>query len=212
MAHPYALTDDHEPIDIIERAIFYSNSQNVIVAEDNISQLLTFRTEREQEGIDLSKKSFFFDYISLADGELHNTPLQTPAIERLEEDTTEYILIEVPILYEYTVKAGSLKFAISATESVLTPEGDEPVGTGDRQYVWQTLPSTLTIKPNLGKRHSVPNIQNVTTDYEGLITTIDTLAEDVDAIITSDVYNADAGEDNNGEVILDGGTPTGEGE
>lgn len=212
MAHPYALTDDHEPIDIIERAIFYSNSQNVIVAEDNISQLLTFRTERKQEGIDLLTKVFFFDYISLEDGELYNTPLQTPTSETLGEDPTEYILIEVPMLYEHTRKAGSLKFAISATESSLTPEGDEPIGTGDRQYVWQTLPSTLTIKPNLGKRPSVPNIQNVTTDYEGLITTIDTLAEDIDAIITSDVYNADAGEDNNGEVILDGGTPTGEGE
>lgn len=213
MAKPYGLTDDHEPIDVINRQIYYSNSQNIVVAEDNISQLLTFRTEQMQEGIDLTSKKLYFDYISLNDGEVHSTPLQSPVIEEQDGEATGCILIEVPMLYEHTQKAGSLRFALSATEDVTTPEGgDSPVGTGDRQYVWQTKPSALTIQANLGKRPAVPSIENVSTGLEELITEIENLSSDLDAIQQSDIYNADAGDNYDGEVIFDGGDSTTEDE
>ena len=47
---PYGMTDQHEPVDIVDRDILISNNQNVLVAEDNISQCITFRIPQFYDG------------------------------------------------------------------------------------------------------------------------------------------------------------------
>lgn len=206
----YGLIDDHEPIDIIERQIFYSNQQNVIVAEDNISQLLTYRTERYQEGIDLMSKTLFFDYLDPLTNVLYNSKIKSIVEEKNDEgELTGMVLIQVPVIYEYTQIAGLLNYAISAIDfETTTSEEAGDSSSVSRQYIWQTLPSALTIKPNLAKRNAEPNVQNVATGYEELITTVETLGDDVEAILASDIYNADSGESEDGEVVFDGGDST----
>ena len=47
----YGLVDTDEPVDIIERTISFGNKQNILVGEDNISQLITFRMPAEYEAL-----------------------------------------------------------------------------------------------------------------------------------------------------------------
>lgn len=199
---PFGLTDMHEPVDIKDRNILFSNNQNVILAEDNISQSITFRMPRFYDGIDLASKSLFFDYIDLETEELKNLSLAKEYILTdiyLDGDPVEYMTVAWAVPYEVTKKAGKVKFALSAIDlTSLTP--DE--ATGDvRQYIWQTNGATLEIKPNLHKRNEIPINDVQSTALEDLIS-------EIDAIKSSDIYNADASDPQDGEVLLTCGGAT----
>ena len=225
------MTDQHEPIDIDDRDILISNNQNVLIAEDNISQCITFRIPQYYDGIDLFTKYLYLDYIEevlelnpetsamVSVKKLYNLSLDAykEVKDVIENEGTEeaitkpYIYITWAVPYEITKKAGAISFAISAIDSVDNLTSDPATGS-IRQYVWQTKPSTLTIQPNLFKRNQTPVVnEEERTFVENLFDTleiinqdIDMVEEDVQEIRDSDIYKIDE-QYGNGEVEFDGG-------
>ena len=217
--YPYGLTDQHEPIDINDRDIMMSDNKNTLVAEDNVSQCMTFRLPKLYDGVDLMSKRFFFDYLDSETQEFLSLPIycvkeyEVSESESLPEVDGGYIVLEIAIPYEVTKKEGSVPFAISAIDLDALSGGDAQGIEGFRQYVWQTKPSTLTIQRNLGKRPATPIIPSdgptglelIFESIEELNTEVETLTTDVEEIKNSDIYNLDPdGLDN--EIILDSGT------
>lgn len=180
------MTDEHEPIEVNEqRMIVIANNQNVLVAEDNISQCITFKLKRYQDGIDLLDKNIYVDFIS-KDSE-NNSKLYNDLLSKdsVEEDG-DYFTIAWVVPYTVTKNAGTVKFSISA------------VGTEEENYyIWQTQPSQLTILPNLHKRNET------IVDPADELSIFANLQRDIDSIKTSDIYKLDTENDN--EVILGGG-------
>lgn len=224
---PYGLTDQHEPIEIVDRKIVVTNNQNVLVAEDNISQAITFRIPRMYDGIDLRSKDLYFDYVKKVDGveKLFNIPLSNyggvegadyiTVIQDEKDSSIEYLMVPFAVPYEITQEAGTIKFAISAVD--LSTTTDSIRGTV-RQYVWQTLPATLTIQPNLFKRNAAPINGEEASGSELLIEAIEALEltteeltdnmssaiDEIEEIKSSDIYALDATGDD-GEVIFSAG-------
>ena len=223
---PYGLTDSHEPIEIIDKKIIITNNQNVLVAEDNISQCLTFRLNRFYDGIDLKTKDLYFDYVTeIIDPETGITKEDVFSIRLnhfensedgyVQEEGTDYLLISFAVPYEIVSKAGEIAFDLSATEQSLTHDA---ITGNARQYVWQTLPSVLTIEPNLFKRKAIPQSSTQQTGNEELLRVIDALEQTtqelaqadiaikqrISSIEGSDIYNLDT-DANDDEVIVGGG-------
>ena len=228
---PYGMTDQHEPVDIVDRDILISNNQNVLVAEDNISQCITFRIPQFYDGIDLSTKHLYLDYIEevleldpetaamVSVKKLYNLSLVTyKEVKEITENegtedeiTTSYLYIAWAVPSEITKTARSVPFAITAMDNVdnLTTDPD----TGNvRQYIWQTKPSTLTIQPNLFKRNTTPiakdeertMVEQLYNELAIINENIDMVEEDVQEIRDSDIYKIDDTQ-TDGEVEFDGG-------
>lgn len=207
------MTDWHEPIEIVDRDIIMTNNQNVLLAQDNISQMITFKMHRYYENIDLSAKNIWIDFIDPASQELRHIHLYDPNPEEGEDysDNIEildsesgraqdaYMLLKWVVPYAITKKAGRIKFAISAI-------GDN-LASINVYYVWQTKPAELIIQPNLALRDELP--ENVDTDELSIISeladSVNNLQQQVNEIQESDVYSVDFGDKNDGEVILDAG-------
>jgi hypothetical protein len=74
---------------------------------------------RFYDGIDLSEKSLFLDYIDRTTNELFNLPLKYISTGiYINDDTTEYMTIEWAAPYEVTKDAGTVKFALSAMDTL----------------------------------------------------------------------------------------------
>ena len=174
----FGLTDEDEPVDIIDRNIIFSNKQNIVLAEDNISQCITFRLARFYEGIDFMTKDIYVDYVSLYDNKIYSRQITKDIIKTEFLNEIEYILIPWVLTYNITRQAGTLKFDISAIDNLETLTQDK------YQYVWQTSPSSLTILPNLGKRAIFPVSPEDNSDSEKMLNAIkelqDLTANDVD--------------------------------
>lgn len=228
---PYGMTDQHEPVDIIDRDILISNNQNVLVAEDNISQCITFRIPQFYDGIDLSTKYLYLDYVEevleldpatavmVPVKKLYNLSLDAykEVKEIIENEGTEdeiitpYLYITWAVPSEVTKTARSVPFAITAMDNMDNLTTDPATGNV-RQYIWQTKPSTLIIQPNLFKRNTTP----IATDEERTMVeqlynelalineNIDIVEGDVQEIKDSDIYNIDDPQID-GEVEFDGG-------
>ena len=215
----YGLMDSHEPIEIVDRDIIITNNQNVLIAEDNISQCITFRMSRYYEGIDLRTKDIYFDYVTKEDGQdlLCNIKLtnlgnanENDYIQLENINGIEYMLIPFAVPYAVVKSARTVPFALSAVD----PEGmktiDEKTGHGTG-YVWQTKPSSLIVQPNLFKRNSVPQddptipeADEIMETLRALTDTTEQLTEAVEEIQESDIYNLDD-DSADGVVNLGGG-------
>lgn len=200
--YPYGLTDEHEPIDIVDRTIQMTKNKNTLVAEDNVSQCLTFRLPKFYDGIDLSTKRFFFDYLD-NDKQFLSLPIYCVNDYAIKEGETlpeniDYLALEIAIPYEITSLKSPVSFAISAIDMDILSGGDENGLEPLRQYVWQTQPATLTIAENLGTRPIAPIVP------EGSSSGLETLIKDVEALKNSDIYGIDAISNDN-EVIFGGG-------
>lgn len=192
------MTDEHEPIDIDDRDIKISNNQNILVAEDNVSQCITFRMAKTYDGIDLTAedKAIYIDFIDSEDASLYNILIDKENITTDEVDPS-LILIKWVVPYAITKKAGSVSFAISVIGS-----------SEDEYYIWQTKPSQLIIQPNLHKRNDTPNESNDDLNVLGeLQAQVNTLNDEVTAIKESDVYNLDANSTDSEVIIGGGGAP-----
>lgn len=190
------MTDEHEPVDIDDRDIQISNNQNVLVAEDNISQCITFRMAKYYDGIDLTTKDLYIDFVDIEDNSLYNILINK---EDITDDLAnpEFILIKWVVPYAITKKAGTVSFAISAVGEV---EED--------YYIWQTKPSVLIIQPNLHKRNETPSESGDNLHVLGnLIAQVDTLSDDVTVIKESDIYQLDSDSDDHEVIIGGGGAP-----
>ena len=221
----YGLTDDDAPIEIYDRDIVMS-TVNTLIAEDNISQCLRFRMPRFYDGIDLSTKEIYFDYLKEVEEDeervtklfnilIHNgeASSKTIEIESLEENGTpvDYLIISFTVPYAVIDKAGTIPFALSAVDAIgeFTTEDGEKENPDNpenyaTQYVWQTKPAYLTITANLFKRGSVPATNTTINAVEELLAGIDQLNRDVETIQSSDIYNADNNEEL-GELEIGGG-------
>ena len=222
--YPYGLTDDHAPIDIIDRDIMVSKNQNVLVAEDNVSQCIRFRMARYYDGIDLYDKYIYIDYIQ--DGEVRNISIPKDYIDLETIEKVQYITIKWAVPYTITKKAGTVAFDISASDLLATS------GTGEsfepkRQYVWQTKPSKLVIVNNLGPRNTLPSgdgedippesfnalvqvveqttqqLEQTNQQLEEATQQIEVQAQQIEEIKKSDIYELDTIDDD--VVILGGG-------
>lgn len=209
-----AISDQHKAIEIEDRTIKMTQA-NVIIAEDNNSQCITFKMSKTYDGIDLyediqaESKNCFIDYVLPNDESktLYNLKiLKTNVIVDPEDDTK--MLIKWLVSYNVTQTEGTVQFAISICG---IEEGD--------YYIWQTAPANLVISPNLHKRNEsiviepdndyqqvrkeIFELQGNVTTLQGDVATLDTRLDNIE---TSDVLNADDdGESVNYEVLFSGG-------
>ena len=213
------ITDAHKPIEIIDRSIkLPATDQISLMAEDNVSQCITFRMPKFYDKVDFTKKKIYLDFIDLKPAAEFSTPLRNmllyqPGDEALVEETIddiEYINVKWIVPYAATKVAGGLKIALSVV-------GD--VNDGVDYYIWQTEPATLTIKPNLYKRTDaaidISPMLNPIADLEAQVTVldheVDTLETDVQTIKDSDIYNLDENPGDQTIILGGGGAPTGTG-
>ena len=118
--YPYGMTDDNEPIDIIDRDILISMNQNVLVAQDNVSQCIRFRMPRWYEGIDLYDKDIYIDYINNDDNKIYSIPIPPEYISlgaEVEGKAEKYMILNWPVSYSITKNPGTVTFAILAMDS-----------------------------------------------------------------------------------------------
>lgn len=127
----YGLSDKNEPIDIVDRSIVFGKSQNTIVGEDNISQLITFRMPQYYDGIDMATKEFYLDYVSPS-GELFNLPLINKEVKELSvgdaQEPEPYLYFYWPVPYDITKYNKNISFAISAIDIGLTSDAPDANG------------------------------------------------------------------------------------
>ena len=206
--NPYGLIDDEEPIEISDdRIIMMRKSKNTIMAEDNVSEILTFRVKQYQDNIDLNSKAIYFDYIALDDEkqEIKSLPIYSRAIETMTVGNTQtpYLLLRFAVPYILTKQSGEIHFAISAIDEGLN-SGDENYEE-PAMYVWQTQPAKLTILSNLGKRPFTPiTPENETPSLTPVLERLGAAEQDIVAIKGSDIYELDENPTDD-EIILSGG-------
>lgn len=196
----YGLTDQDEPVDIIGRTISFSNKQNELVAEDNISQLITFRMPKTYEGIEMFEKVFYLDYLPPSKTEPFNIEIINKKI------IDDYLYLYWPVPYEVTKYGINLPIAISAIDLGMTSDSADENGAVNskaQQYIWQTYPATLQIKKNLAKRNSAPISEG--DDPSSLINLLTELEKRQDELEASDIYNLDSVNPFDGEIVLTGG-------
>ena len=199
----WGLTDMHEPIDIIDKEIMIGNNQNVLVAEDNISQGITFRMLRNYDGIDLSSKNIYAEYIPIGSDVIFRDLIKTGNINLAPDKPSngsneeDYISILWEVTVNTTRQPGIVPFAICAedAENRLT-SNDQGIS---RQYVWQTLPSQIIIQKNLGRRESSIAEPNGQTLSEQLLMHMDN---------TFVKFNNDTPTDSNDDVLTSGSDET----
>lgn len=187
-----SLDDEHNALLIVDRTIQVVANQVMLVAEDNLSQQIRFKIRKKYDNISFlnpEKKIVYIDYIP-ADWEnvkeelINSAPSlpveQQEALRNMtfihstvvieETDNPEYCYIRWNVPYLATIKAGTLKIAISIENVDNQDQNDEAI------YLWQTLPATLTVQPNIGIRKQKGNINVVTTDLiDARITAIEEL-------------------------------------
>ena len=160
--------------------------------------------EPTYEGIAMINKQFYFDYLT-PDRQLFNLELIN---KELKTDATgkEYLYLYFPVPYEVTQYGRNIPFAISAIDLGLTSDAADANGAVNpkaQQYIWQTLPATLFVLANLAKRNEVPLSSG--DDASTLVALLNELDNRQTAIEESDIYNLDAEQPTNQEVILNGG-------
>lgn len=206
------MTDQHKPIDIVDRRIVMPSAENIsLIAEDNVSQCLTFRIPQKYDGVDFTKKTIYVDFIDLQPGKESLTPLRNmrlyaPGDEaNLESiDGVDYMLVKWVVPYAATKKAGTLTIALSVVGSI---------EDGADYYIWQTQPASLTIKPNLYKRADaavdISPILNPLGNLEAQVMVLDheveTLDGEVQDIKNSDIYALDGEAPSDNEILFNGG-------
>lgn len=139
--------DEHGALRVNERTIDVSHNTNTLVAEDNLSQVITFLIKEKYDGISFldDTKKVCVEYVPVgyvpAEGykDFYSDEISVKyyAADVEEEERWMYLKWKVPRAATYY--AGQMPFAISVTDN----EG----------YVWQTIPAYLTILPNIGRRN-----------------------------------------------------------
>lgn len=196
--------DEHEPIYIIGRQINPITAQ--IVAEDANSQQFTFYIKKKYDGVSFvdESKAIYADYIPVNKEDL---PLNTNFLsDRLaivyenaippHEQESEWILLKWSLPYLATKTAGVVNFQIS----VINAYGD------NREYTWQTLPSSFKVSKNLAPRGDTILTPEETTILSELIDDVNEIKEDVNALEVFVGNQADDDLGNDFEILISGGS------
>ena len=147
--------DDHATIMIENRTISVIDDAFTLVAEDNRSQLITFSIHKYYDGISFldESKSIYIDYVPAGYKPIDDEPaffsdeIKTRYVDSTDENR---IVLEWLVPYGFTQFAGDVLFSLA----VIGLDG----------YVWQTFPTKVEIKKNLGLR---PNSPVTPADPEG---------------------------------------------
>lgn len=214
------ISDEHEPVDVDLKAreIHFSNNQNVLVQEDNISQAITFRFQRYYDGIDLADENipFYVDYLDPTMKDETFNPDGVVSIEinadsfssvyivqrEIDGELKDFIYLHWVVPFSITKKAGKVTMALAFG----IQNGDHIYGY-EGTYLLQTKATTLQIVPNIGHK------QNGTSTPEGEINVVTEIKEELvkvnetlEEIQSSDSYNIDSDDDDdNGVVYIDAG-------
>lgn len=130
----YELRDYENLIPIKGRFIDMTQNKNIIIQHDHKSEVISFKMERFQDGIDVSKKKIFIKYVNA-----ENEKLRSKAVNVVVDDN--YIIFSWLITHTVSKSAGIVHFIV---EIVGTPDEE-----GKDWYWWNTEVATLTILPTL---------------------------------------------------------------
>lgn len=203
-----SMIDQHNALMIKDKTITVVNKEVMLVAEDHLSQEITFLIKEKYDGISFldETKKVYVDYIPVGYAPQAGEPsflsdnhiVRSYAPNTTDGDNWIYLRWRVP--NTATRKAGKLSFALAVLGS---------------DYVWQTQPASLTVYPNIGFRGteepfipSEPESDEALTELEERISTIEenylsmTGAGNEYGLVSS----ADDGDD---EILLGGGSANG---
>lgn len=201
-----AMVDQHNALVVKDRTITVVNKEVMLVAEDHLSQEITFLIKEKYDGISFldETKKVYVDYIPVGYKPQEGQPaffsdnriIRSYAPSEENEDNWIYLRWRVP--NTATRKAGQLSFAIA----VLGPE-----------YVWQTQPAALTVYPNIGFRGT--DIPFVPTDPEEALTELEDRISNIEenyisvAGINNEYGLVSSADDGDDELLLGGGSANG---
>lgn len=129
----FELRDLEKAITITKRHINMNENENYIVKDDHNSQLVTFKIDRFQDAIDISKKKIYIKFIN-ADGEGY----LSKAVNIIKDE--EYVYFSWLITSQVTTQEGFVNFNIDIT-------GENT--SQDNWYKWQTSPASIQVLPTL---------------------------------------------------------------
>lgn len=159
--------DVEAPFEIKNRTINIPIEKEFAVSLDNYSQIITFKIDRYQEGMDLTTKIISIKFIN-ANGESD----RTNAVNVLSDEN--YVYFGWILSNRETYVAGKVNFAI------------EFLGYDEKNnlYVWQTLPSVINIEKGLEVDGSIVQpsptwVQNWTEQSQSILKTITTMRDEV---------------------------------
>lgn len=183
------LEDEHPTLRIDKRTIVTSNNTNLLIAQDSLSQQISFEIKECYDGVSFldNTKKIYVDFIP---SDYHPT-IDQPAFYSSKILTKESIIREgeswmrfkwnVP--FRATRAAGSLKIAVAITDN--------------KGYVWQTSPTALTVLPNIGLRPAIPQApEDNETDASEIAGKIQTLEEFV-----MNLNNVESIDEENGIIV-----------
>ena len=166
------LVDEHSPLEVHERTITVTNNSNVLVAQDSRSQCITFLIKEKYDGISFldETKEIFVDFIpadykpGLGDPAFFSDLIKVREWKpKTNESDEQWIYLKWIVPFAATKTAGDLTIALAVLNN--------------STYIWQTVPTKLTVLPNIGLRPAVPVTPDGEPASENLIEYIGTLED-----------------------------------
>ena len=145
------LVDEHSPLEVHERTIVVSKNSNILVAQDSRSQCITFMIKEKYDGISFldQTKEIFVDFIPVGykpdEGEpafFSDLIKVREWMPKVNESDEQWILLKWIVPFAATKTAGDVTIALAVLDNAT--------------YIWQTVPTKLTVLPNIGLRPAVP--------------------------------------------------------
>lgn len=143
------IEDEHKALRVIKRHIITTDNENLLVAQDSRSQQITFEIKKCYDGVSFldNSKIVYVDFIPVG---YAPTSAAEPAFfskrieqkEDFEENGEQWMRLKWTVPFKATKIAGSLPIALAITDNA--------------GYVWQTVPTSLTIQRNIGLRPAIP--------------------------------------------------------
>ena len=128
----YDMVDEHPPVNINNRKIFMPENVQMVVARDNVSQIITFKINRYFEGVDFSEKDCAIKYINA------NKEYGKVNAANVEVEDDKFIFCWI-LDDNVAAKAGVVKFAIEFSG---LNEHNQP-------YIWQTTAALLKVEEGI---------------------------------------------------------------
>lgn len=203
-----SMTDQHNVLMIRDKTITVVNKEVMLVAEDHLSQEVTFLIKEKYDGISFldDTKKIYVDYIPVGYKPAEGDPafFSDDQITRSHapktDDGDNWIYLKWRVPNTATHKAGKLSFALAV------------IGT---DYVWQTQPAILTVYPNIGLRGTddplVPSPSDPDIALTELEERIATIEENYVSVTgAGNEYGlVSSANDEDDEILLGGGSANG---
>lgn len=200
-------TDEHNALVVNDRTITVVNQNVMLIAEDHLSQEITFLIKEKYDGISFldDTKVVYVDFVPIGyvprEGEpafFSDSDITRSYAPSQGDENWIYLRWRVP--KSATYNPGNLPIALS----VLGSDG----------YVWQTAPAYLQILPNIGRRGTEE--PTAPTDPDAILTILDervaaieenyiALTSSADSSGENDYALTASSDDGDDEILLGGG-------